>query len=187
MFYHITDQATCLLTEGGGLVVDFIGRVEHVDEDMKVGFLLPACPVLCVLGRAGAEGAGCTGWRTGDAEGACLPTFSPPTGSSVQLAPPPPPSTHNSTPPTPPQHPATGCVVHVALFLLASRACRRLCGSSTAGCRRVSRAFGAEGKRLVGARVWGSVMGSRIPLGAGILAWMRRRLALHALTLRHSL
>ncbi|KAL4422191.1 hypothetical protein ABPG77_006432 [Micractinium sp. CCAP 211/92] len=35
MFYHITDQATCLLNEGGGLVVDFIGRVEHVDEDMK--------------------------------------------------------------------------------------------------------------------------------------------------------
>lgn len=35
MFYHITDQATCMLTEGGGLAVDFIGRVEHVDEDMR--------------------------------------------------------------------------------------------------------------------------------------------------------
>ncbi|KAL4431370.1 hypothetical protein ABPG75_006626 [Micractinium tetrahymenae] len=35
MFYHVTDQATCLVTEGGGLAVDFIGRVEHVDEDMK--------------------------------------------------------------------------------------------------------------------------------------------------------
>lgn len=129
MFYHITDQATCLLTEGGGLVVDFIGRVEHVDEDMKVGFLLPACPVLCVLGRAGAEGAGCTGWRTGDAEGACLPTFSPPTGSSVQLAPPPPlphtiahPQPHLSTRPPAvlfmllcfclPPVPAGGCAAH---------------------------------------------------------------------------
>ncbi|PSC74804.1 hypothetical protein C2E20_2398 [Micractinium conductrix] len=35
MYYHITDQGTCLEAEGGGLAVDFIGRVENVDEDMQ--------------------------------------------------------------------------------------------------------------------------------------------------------
>lgn len=51
MFYHITDQATCLLTEGGGLAVDFIGRVEHVDEDMKASGqrCLPCGTLPCVL------------------------------------------------------------------------------------------------------------------------------------------
>ncbi|EFN51025.1 hypothetical protein CHLNCDRAFT_141499 [Chlorella variabilis] len=40
MFYHITDQATCLLTAGGQLAVDFIGRVEAVDEDMAAAVRL---------------------------------------------------------------------------------------------------------------------------------------------------
>ncbi|KAI7838203.1 hypothetical protein COHA_007997 [Chlorella ohadii] len=35
MHYHMTDQATCLLTADGQLAVDFIGRVENVDEDMR--------------------------------------------------------------------------------------------------------------------------------------------------------
>jgi hypothetical protein len=40
MFYHITDQATCLASPGGGLAVDFVGRVERVDEDMAAAVQL---------------------------------------------------------------------------------------------------------------------------------------------------
>ena len=35
MYYHVIDQATCLLNDGGGLAVDFIGRVEEVDSDLQ--------------------------------------------------------------------------------------------------------------------------------------------------------
>lgn len=35
MDYHVIDQGTCLTDENGLLAVDFIGRVEVLDEDMK--------------------------------------------------------------------------------------------------------------------------------------------------------
>ena len=34
MLYHTIDQASCLLTEDGGLAVDYVGRVEALDEDV---------------------------------------------------------------------------------------------------------------------------------------------------------
>lgn len=34
VYVHIQPQHECVVTEGGGWAVDFIGRVEHIDEDL---------------------------------------------------------------------------------------------------------------------------------------------------------
>ncbi|EFN52333.1 hypothetical protein CHLNCDRAFT_139143 [Chlorella variabilis] len=34
-FTHMQPQMDCMVTEGGGWAVDFIGRVEHMDEDLQ--------------------------------------------------------------------------------------------------------------------------------------------------------
>jgi hypothetical protein len=44
---HIEPQATCLFDDQGRPAVDFLGRVEHLDEDMQVG-----------EGTGGARGGG---------------------------------------------------------------------------------------------------------------------------------
>lgn len=34
VYVHIQPQHECIITESGGFAVDFIGRVEHIDEDL---------------------------------------------------------------------------------------------------------------------------------------------------------
>lgn len=34
MWDHIQPQADCMLAAGGGWAVDFVGRTEHIDDDL---------------------------------------------------------------------------------------------------------------------------------------------------------
>ncbi|PRW20331.1 pumilio-like protein isoform A [Chlorella sorokiniana] len=82
MHYHMTDQATCLLTADGQLAVDFIGRVENVDEDMREAIkiinsrLPPGVEPLQLGDEVAARNVGPAGEAAGPPENArYLPAF----------------------------------------------------------------------------------------------------------------
>jgi hypothetical protein len=58
---HIEPQARCLFDERGLPAVDFVGRVEHIDDDMQVGALGGCgwCVLMQGLRQLSGEGRAC--------------------------------------------------------------------------------------------------------------------------------
>lgn len=61
---HIQPQHACMLTAEGGLAVDFIGRTEHIDEDLTTVLAklekrrLPSVPSVSATADGGSLRAG---------------------------------------------------------------------------------------------------------------------------------
>ena len=82
VYVHIQPQYECLITESGGWAVDFIGRVESIDDDLRLVLaeierrreagappVRCAAATLCTAGGGGLVELGVVAWLQGEEAG----------------------------------------------------------------------------------------------------------------------